>query len=229
MRTLTKKEKIILEGIQSLFSKEGKMPTIRELQEEVRKFGLKVKSPRSILLYLHSLEEKGFIKRNRKSRGIKIMDKFSKNFVDIPILGMANTGKPTLYAEENLEGFLKVSKNIVRNRKLFAIQVKGTSMNLCKINDKKIKDNDYVIVDPNDRDFRDRDKVLVVIDGLGTVKLYKKLDGDKIGLFPMSTDKTHKPIYLTPSDETIICGKVIDVFKNVGSVRDSEYSIEYLE
>lgn len=110
MKALTKKEKIILEGIKDFFSREGMMPTIRELHKQVEKSGLKVKSLWSILLYLYSLEEKGYIKRNRKPRGIKIVDKFSENLIDIPILGVANAGTPTLYAEENLEGFLKVSK-----------------------------------------------------------------------------------------------------------------------
>ena len=221
MKILTRKEKIVLNGIKAFFSREGTMPTIRELQQEVNKAGLKLKSPRSVLLYLKFLEKKKFIKRSGDPRGIKILDKLDGNFVDVPILGTANAGAPTFFAEENLEGYLKVSKNIARNRKLFAIQVAGTSMNLGKVEGKRIEDSDYVMIDPDDKDFRDGDKVLVVIDGLATVKLYKKMNGNRIGLFPVSTDKKHKPIYLTLADEFIISGKIVDIFKNV-SVENPE-------
>jgi len=56
-----------------------------------------------------------------------------------------------------------------------------------------------------------------------------EFDEESIGLFPVSSEKKHKPIYLIPSDEFIICGKVIDVFKNVDSVHGSKYPVEYLE
>lgn len=223
MKVLTKKEKIVLEGIRNFFARKGMMPTIRELQKEVKKIGLKVKSSRSVFLYLSSLEKKGAIERSGRARGIKIIERVGKNFVDVPILGMADAGMPTFYAEENLEGYLKVSKNIVKDKELFAIQVKGTSMNLCRINAKRIENNDYVIVDRNDRDFRNGNKVLVIVDGLATVKLYRKIAKDRIGLFPVSTDVSHRPIYLTPSDEFIINGKVIDVLKNTESGRYPEY------
>jgi SOS regulatory protein LexA len=219
MKPLTKKEKIVLGGIKSYFSKEGMMPTIRELQEELKKMGLKLKSARSILLYLQSLEEKGQISRSGDPRGIRIKAKTDDSLADVPILGTANAGSPTFFAEENLEGYLKISKSIIKNRDVFAIQVSGTSMNLCEVEGKKIGDGDYVIIDPEDKDFRDNDKVLVVIDGLATIKLYKRTEKGRIGLFPVSTDRKHRPIYLTPQDEFIINGKIIDVFQNIGSDR----------
>ncbi len=57
------------------------------------------------------------------------------------------------------------------------------------------------------------DKVLVVIDGLATVKTYRTLDGKNIVLMPESTDPKHKPIFLTDEDNFVINGKVIDVLK----------------
>jgi len=227
MKFLNQKEKIVLESIVSFYEREGKMPTVREIRKEVKRRGLNIKSTRSIFLYLDRLEKAGYIKRKRKPRGI-ILNSKTENFIDVPILGTANAGTPVLYAEENFQGFLKVSRKIVKTKKVFAIQVEGDSMNLCKINGKKIENGDYVIIDPNDRLFLDGSKVLVMIDGLATLKIYRKISSQRIGLFPASTNELHKPIYLTPEDEFIIVGKVIEVLKGEKAGRDSEY-IQYSE
>jgi len=211
MEVLTPKQKIVLQAIKKFFSENGKMPTIRELKEENAKLGLKFKSLRSVFLYLNVLEEKGFIKRSSKSKGIELKNYAKKSFVDVPVLGMANAGSPTFFAEQNIEGYLKVSKALLRNKEVFAVRVFGDSMNLSKVNGKKIKEDDLILVDHKVKDFKNGDKVLTVIDGLATVKLFKKMSEKMIGLFPQSTNKRHQPIFLTPADDFIINGRVIDV------------------
>ena len=64
MRLLTKKEEVVLKNIKNYLSDKGKMPTIREIHQLVKKSGLKVKSLASIFLYLRSLEDNGFISRS---------------------------------------------------------------------------------------------------------------------------------------------------------------------
>jgi len=211
METLTPKQKIVLQAIKKFFSENGRMPTIRELKEENTKLGLKFKSLRSVFLYLNVLEEKGFIKRSSKSKGIELKNYANNSFIDVPVLGMANAGSPTFFAEQNIEGYLKVSKALLRNKEVFAVRVFGDSMNLSKINGKKIKEDDLILVDHKVKDFKNGDKVLTVIDGLATVKLFKKMSEKMIGLFPESTNKRHQPIFLTPADDFIINGRVIDV------------------
>ena len=211
MEVLTPKQKIVLQAIKKFFSENGRMPTIRELKDENAKLGLKFKSLRSVFLYLNVLEEKGFIKRSSKSKGIELKNYAKKSFVDVPVLGMANAGSPTFFAEQNIEGYLKVSKALLRNKEVFAVRVFGDSMNLSKINGKKIKEDDLILVDHKVKDFKNGDKVLTVIDGLATVKLFKKISQKMIGLFPESTNKRHQPIFLTPADDFIINGRVIDV------------------
>jgi len=211
MKILTPKQKIVLQAIKKFFSENGRMPTIRELKQENAKLGLKFKSLRSVFLYLNALEEKGFIKRASKKRGIELKDCAKKNFINVPVLGMANAGSPTFFAEENIEGYLKVSKALLKNREVFAIRVFGDSMNLAEINGKKIEEDDLILVDNQVKDFKNGDKVLTVIDGLATIKVFKKISKKMIGLFPKSTNKKHQPIYLAPADDFIINGKVIDV------------------
>jgi len=211
MEILTPKQKIVLQSIRKFFSENGRMPSIRELKEENAKLGLKFKSLRSVFLYLNVLEEKGFIKRTSRNKGIELKDKTKDHFVSVPVLGMVNAGTPAFFAKQNVEGYLKVSRALLKNREVFAVRVFGDSMNKVKINGKKIKEDDLILVDHQVRDFQDGDNVLTVIDGLATVKEFKKIDDKTIGLFPRSTNKKHQPIYLTPADDFIINGKVIDV------------------
>jgi len=58
MQLLTKKEEVVLKAIKNYLADQGKMPTIREIHQRVKKSGLKVKSLGSIFLYLRSLEDK---------------------------------------------------------------------------------------------------------------------------------------------------------------------------
>ncbi len=211
MKILTPKQKVVLQAIKKFFSENGRMPTIRELKQENAKLGLKFKSLRSVFLYLKALEEKGFIKRTSRNKGIELKDPAKKSFINVPVLGMANAGTPTFFAEENIEGYLKVSKALLKNREVFAIRVFGDSMNLAEINGKKIEENDLILIDNQIKNFKNGDKVLTVIDGLATVKIFKKISKKMIGLFPKSTNKKHQPIYLTPADDFIINGKVVDV------------------
>ncbi|MBP9697737.1 MAG: repressor LexA [Candidatus Moranbacteria bacterium] len=214
MQILTPKQKIVLQAIKEFFSENGAMPTVREIQEVSGKLGLKLKSLRSFFIYLNELEEKGYIERTSEDRGIKLKGVTQDSFLDVPVFGMANAGAATMFAEQYIEGYLKVSKRIVRDsRNVFAIQVSGTSMNKARVNSKTIQNGDFILVDSTWKHYDNGDKVLVVINGMATVKTYRTVDGKNIVLLPESTDKKHKPIFLTEEDDFVINGKVIDVLK----------------
>ncbi|NUM25363.1 MAG: hypothetical protein HUU49_01930 [Candidatus Buchananbacteria bacterium] len=210
---LTKKEQVVLQAIKDYIANNATAPSVRQILDLVNQAGLNVKSVGSIFTYLKSLTTKGYIKRNN-DKEISLVDKNEQSFINIPILGTANAGSPTFFAEENVEGTLKVSKRLIRDDRIFAIKVSGTSMNKSWINGKNVNNGDYILVDPDYNDYHDNDKVLVVIDGVATIKTFKKIDNQTIGLFPESTDKHHQPIYLTPEDNFIINGRVVDVFKS---------------
>ena len=222
MRLLTKKEEVVLKNIKNYLSDKGKMPTIREIHQLVKKSGLKVKSLASIFLYLRSLEDKGFISRSSEDRGIKLISDSQRNFVSIPILGTANAGSPTFFAEQNVEGYLKLSRRLITKKItdfIFAIEVFGDSMDLAEIGNKRIESGDYVLVDAKCKEYRDGDKVLATVDSLATIKNFFRIDRETIGLFPKSRNKYHKPIYLTPEDNFVINGKIIDVLKTPATMR----------
>lgn len=214
MQILTPKQKIVLQAIKDFFSENGEMPTVRELRDQTGRLGLKLKSLRSFFLYLNELEEKGYIERTSEDRGIRLKGVTSESFLDVPVFGMANAGAATMFADQYIEGYLKVSKKIVRNaRTVFAIQVSGTSMNKARVNGKTIQNGDFILVDSSWRHYDNGDKVLVAIDGLATVKTYRSVNGKNVVLLPESTDKKHKPIFLTEDGHFVINGKVIDVLK----------------
>lgn len=213
MQILTQKQKIVLQAIKQFFSTHGEMPTVRELKTETASLGLKLKSLRSFFLYLNALEEKGYIERTSEDRGILLKGVDHESFVQIPVFGAASAGAATMFAEQYVEGYLRVSKNIVKDRNIFAVQVSGTSMNRARVNGKNIDNGDFVLVDAGVKEFKNGDKVLVVIDGLATVKTYRSVDGHTIALLPESSDKRHKPIFLTRDDNFVINGRVVNVLK----------------
>lgn len=173
--------------------------------------------PQKIKHHLLQLEKKGFIKIDKKNKKIvRIKDTTKENnlFISIPIIGSANCGPAEIFAEENFEGFLKISKKIIKNNSgIFAIKAKGNSLNLSNVNDKKIEDGDYVIVDSKKGIPKNNEMVLTIIDGLANIKKFK-IEEDRILLLSESTQE-YPPIILHKEDNFIINGKVIDVIKKV--------------
>lgn len=213
MEILTQKQKIVLQAIKQFFAEHGQMPTVREIKEESSRLGLKLKSVRSFFLYLNALEEKGYIERTSEDRGILLKGVTSDNFVQVPVFGSASAGAAAMFADQYVEGYLRVSKRLVKDRNIFAVQVNGTSMNKAVVNSKTIESGDFVLVDGGVKEYKNNDRVLVVIDGLATVKTYRTVDGKTIALIPESTDKRHQPIFLTDEDDFVINGLVVNVLK----------------
>ena len=78
------------------------------------------KLPQKIKHHLSQLERKGFILIDRKNKKISRISNKAKAgniFVSIPIVGAANCGPATIYADQNVEGYLKISKRLVPNKK----------------------------------------------------------------------------------------------------------------
>lgn len=199
--------------------------TLRDMAE---KMGLRNVSPQKIKHHLLQLQKKGFLTIDRikgtmeKSSSTPdwaqgLLKKASQLF-SIPLIGTANCGPSTIFAEQNFQGFLKVSSKLIgrpRPDGLFAIKADGSSMNRAEINGKRIEDGDYMIVNKNDLDVRTGDVVLAIIDNRATVKRF--IDDRANGQIVLKADSSfdYEPIYLHPDDEFSINGKVISVIKKV--------------
>ncbi len=137
-------------------------------------------------------------------------------FYSLPIVGMANCGPANVFAEERIEGYLKVSAKMLPHRKsdLFVLVADGPSMNKAEVRDGvTIEDGDYVVVDSADRTPTNGDVVVAVIEGLATIKRYRKdTKNNRVLLEADSTEKYH-PIVIAEDDEFVISGIVVDVIK----------------
>lgn len=172
--------------------------------------------PFKISYHLKKLEEKGLIRVDWKTGEIKNTD-YDKtprgSFVAIPVLGEANCGNATIFADENLEGYIKVSKKIISSDKnVIAIKAFGNSMNKAKIANKSFEDGDYVIVDCN-KVAKNGDYVLAIIDECATLKrLFVDSKNKVLSLIPESTEN-HPNIFIHENDKFLIKGVVVNIIK----------------
>lgn len=197
--------------------------SLREMAEAI---GLPRESPQKIKHHLSQLQKRGFLSIDR-AKGLmartpsspswaKGMHQSSTRLFSIPIVGAANCGPATIFAEENLQGFLRVSSRLVGRSQptgLYAIKADGSSMNRAEINGRKIEDGDFVLVDGRRTSPVNRDVVLAIVDNKATIKRF--LDDRANGQIVLKADSSYdyEPIYLHPDDDFSISGKVIAVIK----------------
>ncbi len=209
---LTKKQEKVLRIIRQCYLENGQAPSLGELQEF-----LGISTKRGVVNHLIALEKKGYIIRTGDPRGIHIVDNDEEIVYDyligVPILGYANAGTPLVSAEEENLGNIKVDPKLVNKKEdLFALIVKGDSMDLAEIEGKNIEEGSYLIVQ-KDAEIQDGDVVVAIIDNSATVKRFKKGDG-MITLYPESTNPLNQPIFLDKDTDVMFNGKVIKVLEN---------------
>lgn len=196
------------------------------LREMAQKIGEKDISPQKIKHHLIQLEKKGFLSlnrtqgaMNRRSLESRISEGLLKNnskLFSIPIIGTANCGAAEIFAEQNFQGFLRISQLLLKKSNpngLFAIKADGYSMNRATIGGKKIEDGDYVIVDSKNLNPNTNDVVLVIIDNNATIKRFMKDEINEQIILKADSSYDYEPIYLHPQDDFYINGKIIDVIK----------------
>jgi repressor LexA len=176
------------------------------------------KLPQKIKHHLLQLERKGFIVIDKKNKsisrviGAKATPK--EMFISLPIVGSANCGPQTIYAEQNVEGYLKVSKKIVpKANNVFVLRAEGNSLNKANIKGKNIEDGDFVIVDSESTSPKNNDYVVSIIGGLANIKKYV-FDKENSQIVLLSESSQHfDPIFIHEDDDFRVNGKVIDVIK----------------
>lgn len=170
--------------------------------------------PQKVKYHLEQLEQQQLIQSNAEGKTIKktVID---KGIISIPILGSADCGPATFFADENIEGYLRISSKIVPAKEgLYALKAVGNSMNNADIKGKSLEDGDYAIIDSRIATPENRDYVVSVIGGLCNIKRFIM---DAIhNQIVLISESLHDfpPIYIHP-DETdyFVCGRVIDVIK----------------
>lgn len=134
----------------------------------------------------------------------------------LPIMGAANCGPAQLFADANLEGFLRVSPKLLSRRSplgLFALKASGASMNNAEVGGRTIQDGDYVIVDSQRKSPRTNDVVVALIDSRATIKRFINDTANGQVVLRADSSQDFEPIHLHPEDEFQISGTVVAVIK----------------
>jgi repressor LexA len=171
--TLTKRQKELLDYLQSYIEQNGFAPT---LDETGKHFGLT--SLATVHKHLTNLEGKGVIRRRAGlSRALEVVPPSRRpQAVELPLLGVAAAGRPI---EAVLEGErVCVPEELVRRSESFALRVSGDSMK-----DEGILDGDLVVVESR-ATAESGETVVAVIEGEATIKRFHREAGGRIRLQP---------------------------------------------
>jgi len=189
MKELTEKQKKVLNFIKAFHAENAMMPTVREIATN---FKLSIGS---IQQHLRGLLAKGaLIKRGSISRGIDFPKR--QNFVQVPILGSVHAGT-FLEQIEDANDYVYINTDVTRNRKCFALKVKGDSME-----PSGIFEGDTIVVSDVDS-VQNGDVVVALVDGESAIKMFFK-ENNRIFL------KSSNPKYPTiTSDNIKVVGKLI--------------------
>ncbi|QEN04809.1 repressor LexA [Thiospirochaeta perfilievii] len=122
MKGLTKRQEEILEYLKIFISDNKYPPAIRDVASH---FKISVKGAYD---HIKALEKKNAITcNNNTSRSIGIVNNNEDSSSQVPILGKIAAGGPILI-EENFEGFVTISKDLLKTGDHFALNVVGDSM-----------------------------------------------------------------------------------------------------
>ena len=134
-KTLTKRQKEVLDFISKFANKRGYPPTLEEMRD-----GLGLSAVSTVHQHIETLVEKGYLQKSENySRAIELTRK-NKHFTTIPLLGMISAGGP-IEAIHNPEPIDVPSDMLSKNGKFYALKVRGNSMI-----DEGIFNNDVVVV-----------------------------------------------------------------------------------
>ena len=197
---ITDKQREILEYIRDTILAKGYPPAVREICEAVH-----LKSTSSVHSHLETLEKNGYIRRDpTKPRTIEILDDdfalTRREMVNVPVIGTVAAGIPIL-AEENIEDYMPIPVEMLPNKEVFMLKVKGESMI-----DAGIFNNDKVIVAKQET-AKNGEMVVALVEDSATVKTFYKENGH-IRLQPENSSMD--PIIV---DDVQILGKVIGLFR----------------
>lgn len=173
----------------------GRIPSVREIGA-----AMGLKSTSTVQFHLDALERGGYIERDpMHKRSIRITGA-CENINHVPLLGTVTAGMPILAVEE-VEEYIPYSGLVSRDKKLFALHVKGDSM----IN-AGILDGDIIIVEQC-QTARNGEIVVALLEDEATVKRFYKENGH-FRLQPENDD--YQPILVK---ELSLLGKVISLIR----------------
>jgi len=200
MKELTVRQKEVLSYIADYKNKHSYPPTIREIAEH---FSMSVKGAHD---HITALKRKGQLKHEEKRPRTLELTNARKDdhssIIDVPLLGSVAAGVPLL-AEENFEKNIPIHSSFLKkNKKYFALKVKGDSMSGAGI-----LDGDLAIIEKQSVVHNGEIAVAVLNDAVTLKRFYK--ESSRIRLQP------ENPAYkATYSKEVKILGRLTGVIRS---------------
>ncbi len=198
---LTRRQKEILDYLQSYIHKQGYAPSFEEIAEHFA-----FRSLATVHEHLTNLERKGYIQRgHNESRAIEMVPVPGQTgATELPLLGQVAAGEP-IEAVVTPESIAVPNDLIPRRGNSYVLRVRGESMI-----DEHIESGDFVVV--HGRDTADNGEMVVaLVDGTSaTVKRLYREPGGWIRLQP--ANETVRPIRVH-EDNVLIQGVVVGVIR----------------
>ena len=195
---ITRRQKEVLDFLSGFTQKNGYSPSYEEIAS-----GLGLSSLATVHKHVTNLQNKGLLQRaHNRSRSIDVLPQRGKKAAErLPLVGRIAAGKPV----EAIETAESISlSDIIGNREVFALEVRGDSMR-----DEHIVSGDYVLVERT-RTAREGEIIVALVDGSdATLKRFYR-EGSMIRLQPSNTEMS--PIY-APAASVSIQGKVLGVLR----------------
>jgi repressor LexA len=122
---LTSRQRQVLDFVEAKSAETGSPPTLQEISQH-----FEFKSPNAAREHLRLIEQKGYLQREpRRARGIRLGHEDSSlgELVRVPLLGRIAAGNAT-DAVENIEAKIPLPRGLWRGTNLFALRVRGRSM-----------------------------------------------------------------------------------------------------
>ena len=168
---MTPKQKAVFEYIKQCVIERNYPPSVRDICAAV---GLK--STSSVFTYINDLETMGLIKKDPSHpRALMITtSEFrsapEREVAQVPLVGTVAAGIPLL-AQENVTDYFPIPVDMLPNKSVFMLTIKGESMINCGI-----LNGDRVIVEQQET-CNDGEIVVALVDDSATVKRFYKEDG----------------------------------------------------
>jgi repressor LexA len=192
---ITRRQKEVIDFLSSFTQKNGYSPSYEEIAH-----GLGLTSLATVHKHVTNLQNKGLLQRaHNRSRSIDVLPARSSG--RLPLMGRIAAGKP-IEAIETAESISLA--DIIGNRKVFALEVRGDSMR-----DEHIVSGDFVLVEHTST-AREGEIIVALVDGSdATLKRFYR-EGSMIRLQP--SNKEMAPIF-APAANVRIQGKVLGVLR----------------
>lgn len=227
MQNLTKKQKVVLDYINSYKNENGISPTIEEIRKK-----LKLKAVSTIHEHINSLKDKGYLSKSENTAR-SIETRSNKHIIEIPVLGRIAAGLPIEAIEDISDTVSIVNDDIKSPKEYYALRVVGDSMI-----DEGIFDGDIVIIKKQSSAENGQTVVAIIDEDQATLKkIYKeknrfrleprnphmnslfRTDVEVRGVVVQVISKINNEPKVYPEKKTKHGFKTIDLFAGVGGIR----------